>query len=335
MTGLLQQWVQLQAECRPDAVAIAFHEQRMTYAALEDASNRLAHRLVQEGVARGDRVCLFCPKSPAAIVALLGVLKADAIYVPLDPASPPPRLERMIAACDTPWLLAGGPASATLDALLGSPVLPHRLSVGWLGPHAPPPAVPARFTLDEIDGPATPRAWSMTDSDPAHILFTSGSTGVPKGVMVTHRSVRHFIDWAVHYFGTAPGDRISGHPPLHFDLSTFDIFGTFAAGATLYLVPPELNLVPHQLAGLIRDARLTQWFSVPSVFNYMAKFDTIGEHDFPDLKRVLWCGEVLPTPVLRYWMERLPHATFTNLYGPTEATIASSYYTVPSIPEPD
>jgi len=158
---------------------------------------------------------------------------------------------------------------------------------------------------------------------------------VPKGVMVTHRSVRHFIDWAVHYFGTAPGDRISGHPPLHFDLSTFDIFGTFAAGATLYLVPPELNLVPHQLAGLIRDARLTQWFSVPSVFNYMAKFDTIGEHDFPDLKRVLWCGEVLPTPVLRYWMERLPHATFTNLYGPTEATIASSYYTVPSIPEPD
>src|SRR5439155_815619 len=83
-----------------------------------------------------------------------------------------------------------------------------------------------------------------------------------------------------------PTDRISGHPPLHFDLSTFDVFGTFAAGAELHLVPPELNLLPHQLAELIRDARLTQWFSVPSVLNYMAKFEVVKEGDFPSLRRV-------------------------------------------------
>jgi acyl-coenzyme A synthetase/AMP-(fatty) acid ligase len=83
---------------------------------------------------------------------------------------------------------------------------------------------------------------------------------------------------------------------------------------------------------MIRNAELTQWFSVPSVLTYMAKFDAVEQHDFPHLERLLWCGEVLPTPVLVHWMKRLPHVTFTNLYGPTEATIASSYYEVPECP---
>jgi len=89
------------------------------------------------------------------------------------------------------------------------------------------------------------------------------------------------------------------------------------------------------LAQFIRAAELTQWFSVPSLLSYLAKFDVVRFDDFPTLRRLLWCGEVFPTPALRYWMTRLPHVTFTNLYGPTETTIASSYYTVPSCPEDD
>jgi acyl-coenzyme A synthetase/AMP-(fatty) acid ligase len=99
------------------------------------------------------------------------------------------------------------------------------------------------------------------------------------------------------------------------------------------LVPPELNLLPHKLADFIRTAELTQWFSVPSVLNFMAKHDVVAFDDFPSLKRLMWCGEVFPTPALMYWMNRLPKVKFTNLYGPTEATIASSYYTVPSCPK--
>jgi non-ribosomal peptide synthetase component F len=130
-------------------------------------------------------------------------------------------------------------------------------------------------------------------------------------------------------------DRTSGHSPLHFDLSTFDIFGTLAVGAQLHLIPPELNILPNKLAEFIRTTELTQWFSVPSILNYMAKFDVVQSNDFPALRRLLWCGEVFPTPALVYWMKRLPKVTFTNLYGPTEATIASSYYTVPKCPEND
>src|SRR2546430_4153137 len=155
------------------------------------------------------------------------------------------------------------------------------------------------------------------------------------GVDITHDCVIHFVEWAARYFGLGPTDRWSGHAPLHFDLSTFDVFGTFAAGAQLHLVPPDLNLLPTALAQFIRAAELTQWFSVPSLLSYLAKFDVVKVNDFPTLRRLLWCGEVFPTPALRYWMTRLPHVTFTNLYGPTETTIASSYHTVPRCPEDD
>jgi non-ribosomal peptide synthetase component F len=143
----------------------------------------------------------------------------------------------------------------------------------------------------------------------------------------------HFLKWANRYFGTTASDSISCHPPLHFDLSTFDIWGTFLAGAQLHLVPPEISLMPHKLAEFIRRSGLTQWFSVPSALKYMAQFDVVKFNDFPSLKRLLWCGEALPAPTLIHFMKRLPKVTFTNLYGPTETTIASSYYTIPSCPE--
>jgi non-ribosomal peptide synthetase component F len=141
-----------------------------------------------------------------------------------------------------------------------------------------------------------------------------------------------FLDWALPYFGHRPGDRISGHPPLHFDLSTFDIYGTLSSGAELHLVPPG-TLLPSQLARFIRDSELTQWFSVPSTFAYMVSGNAIEEGDFPSLRRVIWCGEVLAPAVLAHWMERVPQPSYTNLYGPTEATIASSFHTVGSAPQ--
>ena len=334
MPELLHEWVGRQAKRRPDAVAVVDGRETLTYAQLEERSNQLARILKSGGCRKGDRVALLMPKSPTAIVGLLGIYKADCIYVPLDPASPASRLAKVLEACDNKWLLAGGPVRRLLDELVENGGLPASVSIGWMDARsASENGFRARFALaDLLRYSPAPVAGQNTRHDPAHILFTSGSTGIPKGVVITHSNVIHFVEWAIAYFGMDSSDRVSAHPPLNFDLSVFDIFGTFAVGGQLHLISPELSLVANRLAEVIRRSELTQWFSVPSVLNYMAKFDVVKFDDFPALRRVLWCGEVLPTAVLIHWMQRIPHARFTNLYGPTEATIASSYYPVTQCP---
>jgi amino acid adenylation domain-containing protein len=278
------------------------------------------------------------PKSPAAITAMLATLKAGAIYVPLDPESPAARLEKILAAAECRYLLASGSALPLLRQLMARLDPARRPALVWMEDAAPADAADLAARFVEADAAALsaePVTQGGGGDDPAHLLFTSGSTGTPKGVIVAHRNVIAFVGWANDHFGVGETDRVSCHSPLAFDLSTWDLFGGFAAGAEVHLVPPALNLFPGRLVEFIRGRRLTQWFSVPSLLAYLARFDAVEPGDFPDLKRIIWCGEVFATPALRYWMERVPHATFTNLYGPTETTIASSWHRVEAAPSDD
>ncbi len=334
MMPLLHEWVSRWASRTPEALAVVMHDERLNYRQLDQMSNQLAAMLREQGCKRGDRVCFAIPKSPTAIVTILGILKADCIYVPIDPTSPAARVKKILQACENRWLLAAGPVVPLLDELYQEDWVRHAVRIGWLGhdPIAPKHIAPAFSLVDVLKGPDRAVAAQNAIDDIAYILFTSGSTGTPKGVPISHANVGHFVEWAIRYFGLTNHDRCSGHHPLHFDLSVFDLFVTFAAGAQLLPIPPELNLLAPKLADFIRRAELTQLFSVPSSLNLLAKFDAVRQDDFPTLKRLLWCGEVLPTPTLIYLMKKLPSVAFTNLYGPTEATIASSYYTVPECP---
>jgi amino acid adenylation domain-containing protein len=333
MTDLLQNSVSIQAQRRPDAVALVMEGRALTYGQLEEMTNRLARLLKAAGCHKGDRVCFAIPKSPAAVIAMLGILKADCIHVPLDISSPAPRIAKLLRSSEPRCILGVGASANLLEDLFSSDDFRNSIRVGWMEPTANGQNFAPAFTSKDADNySAEPLHCQNASHDAAHLLFTSGSTGEPKGVVITHANVIHFVKWATGYFGMVDSDRVSCHPPLHFDLATFDIFGAFAVGAQLHLVPPELSLMPNKLAEFMRDSELTQWFSVPSVLNYMAKFDVVKFNDFPALNRVLWCGEVFPTAALTYWMKRLPRVSFTNLYGPTEATIASSFYTVPACP---
>jgi amino acid adenylation domain-containing protein len=335
MNCLLQDWVTHQAELRPDATAVVYGSEKVSYRELETLSNQLAYTLREAGCKKGDRVCILMPKSPAAIISMIGILKAGCLHVPIDTGSPAARIRQILHSCQNRWILATGPVTPLLDELLADDQVRAGSSIGWLDTAGPTSerVRPAFSRADLEVAPSAPVPQQCTAEDGSHILFTSGSTGVPKGVVITHSNVIAFVGWALKHFGIDHTDRFSGHTPFHFDLSTFDIFGTLTAGAQLHLVPTETALVPPKLTEFIRKAELTQWFSVPSVLNYLAKFNALQQNDFPTLRRVLWCGEVLPTPALIYWMERLPHVRFTNLYGPTEATIASSYYDVTACPE--
>ena len=341
MDRLLQSWVTKQAEVRPNDVAIVSGADSLTYGQLETASNQLAHLLQDAGCQNGDRVCILMPKSTEAIVSMIGILKAGCMHVPIDVATPAARIRHIFDSCENRVIVAGGRVVPLLDELMADEALRFRTTIVWLenlsaatGTSAPEAKnfKTAFSTRDLKSAPSAPLPQNRTANDGSHILFTSGSTGVPKGVVITHSNVSTFVGWALKHYGIDHTDRFSGHTPFHFDLSTFDIFGSITAGAQLHLVPSETALLPPKLAEFIRNSKLTQWFSVPSVLNYMAKFNSVQQNDFPDLRRVLWCGEVLPTPALIYWMERLPKVHFSNLYGPTEATIASSYYDVTTCP---
>lgn len=330
------------AEKQPDAAAIIWADESgdlssLSYRALSERSNRIARFLIDRGVERGDRVAICIPKGPHAIAAMLGAAKAGAPYVPLDPESPTARIALILTAAQPRVLIGSSDAVAAVQAAVqaaeAEPGSPGPLVIGTLDEAAPAWPISPAFTRADVDQHATTSPdVGVDDDDLAHILFTSGSTGVPKGVMITHRNVMSFVDWVTGHFGYTSDDQISGHSPLHFDLSTMDIYGTFAAGATLHPVPPKANVNPADLAAFIRERKLTQWFSVPSALNHLVRFDVLEPGDFPHLERLVWCGEVLPTPTLISLMSKIPHAEFTNLYGPTEATIASSWFQVADRP---
>lgn len=329
MIARLPEYVTRCAASHADDIAVVMGEDSLTYSQLEASSNRLANWLEDVGCQRGDRVGLVASKTPDAIVGILGILKAGCAYVPLDVGGPTTRTRKMMQSADPRAIVAEGPTFAVIPELMS-----EKMKRGSTIPTA-------RIDEASRDGiPSTDQEWKRCSPEPrarngeatdiAYIMFTSGSTGDPKGVVITHANVVNFVEWAVRRFHLRRDNRNSGHTPLHFDLSVFDLFGTFAAGAQLHLVPPETNLIPQALVEFIGASRLTQWFSVPSTLTYMARHAALEKGDFPSLKRVIWCGEVLPVSTLHYWMNRFPDVEFTNLYGPTETTIASSHYTVPS-----
>jgi amino acid adenylation domain-containing protein len=262
------------------------------------------------------------------VASFIGALKAGCTYVPLDPAGPAVRTADILRRCEPRVILTEGCDALMLENLASRGAL-GEAQIGWLDGEQVPEA--ASFGLPDVErAPAEPPLTDSSPQDIAYILFTSGTTGSPKGVPISHASIRAFIEWVVAYFQLGPEDRVSGHTALTFDLSTFDIYAALAAGAELHHVPRKTVLVPHEVSSFIEQRRLTLWCSVPSELAYVARFDALRDRNLGALRHVACCGDVLAPKDLTYWRRHLPRASFTNLYGPTETTVASSYYRVPA-----
>ncbi len=329
MAFLLHQLLSESADRHPDRVAVEDDRGRLTYAELESLSSQIAHYLRNRGIEPGDRVGLFLRKSIYGVAALFGIQKAGAAYVPLDPQAPPLRAAYILQNCGVRVLVTEQeklqrlPAEfLTQGALTGLLLVDSEAAANLEMAGTLPAATLAEIRSSQpIRHPAVP----ITDDYLAYILYTSGSTGEPKGVMISHLNSLTFVNWAYDTFHVVSSDRVSNHAPFHFDLSVFDIFCTIKAGGTLSLVPDLIHPFPVELARWISEKRLTIWYSVPSALIQLVERGHLERHDYRALRLVLFAGEVFPIKYVRRLVETLPHPEYYNLYGPTETNVCTYY----------
>lgn len=323
MTYLLHQAVTRAAERTPQQEALRCNGQSLSYAALEQRANSLARLLLEHGVQRGDRVGIYLNKSLESHVAVYGIMKAGAAYVPLDPFAPVARTNYVIRDCGIRWLATGEEKRANLPAILeAQPDLVCLLGVEP-GDDVPVAAIP----WDEVWAtPADAPDLGLIEMDLAYILYTSGSTGDPKGIMHTHRSGLAFAQWAAATYDLRAEDRLSNHAPLHFDLSTFDLFAGALAGATTVIIPEAITKFPASVAKLMADERISVWYSVPFALIQLLQRGNLAARDLSALRWVLFAGEVFPTKHLRSLLAALPGPRYSNLFGPTETNVCTYYH---------
>ncbi|QIZ46641.1 amino acid adenylation domain-containing protein [Dickeya zeae] len=299
-----------QVEQQPDATAVVFNEQSLSYGELNRRANQLAHRLVELGVRPDNRVAIALERSPELIVALLATLKAGGAYVPLDITYPPERLGYMLADSEPVALITTSTLRTQLTCLSADTATPH--AVIELEQTSPRQTV---YPTDNIP----PARLGLTPAHLAYVIYTSGSTGKPKGVMIEHRHVAHLAMSQAQYCALTKHDRVVQFANIGFDYSVADIFGSLCCGATLVLRTDDWISSMEAFWQYCRAYRIT-YADIPTQFWKQLCHAGLA---LPETLRIVCTGgEAAPEAAVQSWFEHYPEGpALLNFYGPTEATV--------------
>jgi amino acid adenylation domain-containing protein len=312
----LDQLMGVSAAAHPDRPAARDETSELSYRELDETANRIASTLRESGVRIGDRVGVHLEKSVRTVASIYGVMRAGAAYVPIDPAAPAARSALIAADCEIKAIISDPGRIQALrevdpSVVAGGICIGEDTPAGFIG-------------WDEVQQrDAVFHELPTVDADLAYVLYTSGSTGMPKGVAISHRTSLTFIRWAYNTMGFTSEDVFSSHAPFHFDLSTLDLYGAAAAGAAVSIVPRSAALFPVKLAEWIRAREITVWYSVPSALTMLVRYGNLAEQPLDSVRLLLFAGEVFPIPFLRELMLQVPRARYFNLYGPTETNVCT------------
>jgi amino acid adenylation domain-containing protein len=315
MNNSILQWLEETTAKFPDKDAIVDEHGTMTYHEYRALSLAIAREIIDMGDGkRKSPVVVYLEKSKEVLVSFMGIAYSGCFYSPIDTEMPKSRVEKILEVLQPRIVITSMELKAQFDGfnyqgeyLLFEDVVPHEGD--------------AKSVLSVTE--------QIIDTDLLYVLFTSGSTGVPKGVSICHRSVIDYIDWVTGTFDITATDTFGNQAPFYFDNSILDIYSCLKTGATLYIIPKKLFFQPVPLLEYIRDNRINTIFWVPSALIVVSKLKAFRNVDLTGiLKRVLFCGEVMPNKQLNIWRKYLPDLTYANLYGPTEITDACTYYIV-------
>ena len=296
----------------PDNPAIWSEDGTMSYGDLDQRSSALSRWLLMNDLAPKKRTAIILPKGNEAVITIIAILKAGNAYVPLGAGWSEGRLDKIIQNGDFSLIIAES----------------ENLALDYT-------KTQFLFTQSELwnscleDNSEGIDSVETSPEDLAYILYTSGSTGIPKGVCVSHRAASYFPNWATHEFELSGQDRVASIAPFSFDLSTFDLFSGLSVGATIYLVPEKYKLLPGRFSKFLQDHKITVMYAVPSMLGLLALKGKLDKRDLSSIETILFAGEVFPTPLFLQFRTLMPPTIqYCNLYGPTETNVCT-YYRVP------
>lgn len=298
---------------RKRRVALDGAEGVWTYQQLDARSSQVAHWLLNNGISKGDVVAIFNTKKFISYASMLACIKLGVVYVNLDIRNPLIRLSHMLEKCNPRIILDDGELTGDMQSFTKT------------GDYRFHSLTSIDFSIYPDDMPIL--NYAITGHAVAYIMFTSGSTGVPKGVAITHANLLSFIGWSISHFNVCERDRFAQLSPMYFDNSVFDFYTALFGGACLVPVSHETLEDPIKLVSYVSKMRCTIWFSVPSLLVYLLSMKVLAQDSLPDIRLLIFGGEGFPKRELKKLYNMFSaRSCLVNVYGPTEgACICSSY----------
>lgn len=310
MTRSVLEYLENAAARSPEKTAFDTPEERMSWQEVNLLAQKIGSAVAARVEARSP-VLIVMEKSPRCVAAMLGVAMAGCFYTPLDASMPLSRMQTIVGVLCPALILHEAALAKTAAALAGdTPVM-------------------AVENAQTVDAPLLARRRAeQIDTDLLYVLFTSGSTGVPKGVSIRHRSVIDFVEWACRALALPEGVRFGSQAPFYFDNSILDIYCAMKQAGSVFLIPRSDFVFPKKLISRLAQAQVDTIFWVPSALTAAAGAQNFVPGALKDIRRVFFCGEVMPCRTLNRWRSVLPEADYVNMYGPTEITDVCTWYRI-------